>query len=408
MRLTKTLGASYSPLYFLAALGYGGLVVTFFMIIMFIVPHPGTPIPTFDGLWAVVEAGDPLMIGLIAVSVAGIAWFAAAHIRMLIWNIRQFQSFKRTESYATLRTGNDEVQLMAMPLTIAMSVNVGFILGAVFVPGLWTIVEYLFPFAFLAFLAIGAWALYIYADFKARVFVNGHFDCARNNSLAQMLAVFALAMVSVGLSAPAAMSHEPLTSGIALTVAIMFTGLTVVLLLIKLPIGFRAMMEHGVQQAGAATLWIMVPILTVLGIAVFRQMMAFDHVFGLEVGKGVVMFWFAFLFGIQMLFGLLGWLVLKRTDYFAQVVRGERPVAGAFALVCPGVATVVLGQFLLHKGLVDLGIVDKLSPAYWLLMLPLVALQISTIRLVWRLMAKLTTAAGDGVSPAKAVPAAAS
>ena len=32
-----------------------------------------------------------------------------------------------------------------MPLALAMSVNVGFIIGLTFVPGLWNIVEYLFP-----------------------------------------------------------------------------------------------------------------------------------------------------------------------------------------------------------------------------------------------------------------------
>ena len=42
-----------------------------------------------------------------------------------------------------------------MPLALAMSVNVGFIIGLTFVPGLWSIVEYMFPAAILAFLAIG-------------------------------------------------------------------------------------------------------------------------------------------------------------------------------------------------------------------------------------------------------------
>ena len=37
------MGARYSPLYFLAALGAGGLMVTFFMYLMFWVPHPGRP-----------------------------------------------------------------------------------------------------------------------------------------------------------------------------------------------------------------------------------------------------------------------------------------------------------------------------------------------------------------------------
>ena len=40
-----------------------------------------------------------------------------------------------------------ESQLMALPLALAMSVNVAFVAGAVFVPGLWGVREMLFPLA---------------------------------------------------------------------------------------------------------------------------------------------------------------------------------------------------------------------------------------------------------------------
>ena len=44
-----TLAANrYSPLYFLASVGAGGLTVTFFMWLMFWVPHTGRPVPIFE------------------------------------------------------------------------------------------------------------------------------------------------------------------------------------------------------------------------------------------------------------------------------------------------------------------------------------------------------------------------
>ena len=59
----------------------------------------------------------------------------------------------------------------------------------------------------LAFLAIGAFALLIIGDFLGRVLTKGGvFDVTAHNSFAQLLPTFALAMVAVGLSAPAAMS----------------------------------------------------------------------------------------------------------------------------------------------------------------------------------------------------------
>lgn len=42
-----------------------------------------------------------------------------------------------------------------MHLALAMTVNVGFIVGLVFVPDLWAAVEYLFPLAMIAFALIG-------------------------------------------------------------------------------------------------------------------------------------------------------------------------------------------------------------------------------------------------------------
>ena len=38
----------FSPMCFLSALGAGGLSVSFFMYLMFLVPHPNTPMATYD------------------------------------------------------------------------------------------------------------------------------------------------------------------------------------------------------------------------------------------------------------------------------------------------------------------------------------------------------------------------
>jgi hypothetical protein len=44
----------------------------------------------------------------------------------------------------------------------------------------------------MAFFVIGAYALRIYFGFLSRVLAGGHFDCSRNNSLAQMMASFSI------------------------------------------------------------------------------------------------------------------------------------------------------------------------------------------------------------------------
>lgn len=208
-----------------------------------------------------------------------LAAFALLHIRMLVWNIREFAQYKKTNSYVSLCQSNAEVQLMAITLTFAMTINVGFALGAVFVPNLWSVVEYLFPAAILAFAVTGFYALKILMNFMSRALSTGSFDCAHNNSLSQLLAVFALTMVGVGFSASAAMSHVTLTSGIAMMLAVMFS-FAAVLGLIVLVLGFRGMLQQGIDREASVTLWIIIPIITFAGIAIYRLMMGMHHNFG--------------------------------------------------------------------------------------------------------------------------------
>lgn len=388
-RLKTHLGAGYSPLYFLAALGAGGSVVTFFMYLMFMLPHPDTPIPVFEDLAAVFTAGPLASQIMTAVSLVGIILFGALHIRLLVWNIAEYQRFKATSAFHALRNANNEVQLMAIPLTYAMAINVGFIFGALFVPGLWSIVHYLFPAAMLGFLAVGIYGGWLFLDFLSRALVHGHFDCQRNNNLGQMLSIFAFAMVAVGLAAPAAMGNDPLVSGTAMVLSLFFVTVAVVLAVIKLVLGFRSMLEHGVNAESTATLWIVIPIVTVLGIAIFRLHMTLVHVFGAPDDPHFLFVFTTVALSIELLFGLIGWMVMRRTNYFARFVSGPERSPGSFALICPGVALFVFANFFINKGLIGIGILDKFSIAYFVLYIPLVYLQIRTLLLLLRLNSKL-------------------
>lgn len=403
MRYAQSITERYSPLYFLASLGAGGLAVSFFMYIMWMTPHAGQPIPSFTTLLAAFQSGDLAMQALIAVSVTGIAVFSFLHIRLLIWNFRQFRPWQRTEAFQTLKSGNAEAQLMAVPLTLAMSVNVMFIVGAVFVPQLWENAELLFPFALLAFAGIGWYALRIFGDFMGRVLTKGGFDCAKNNSLAQMLSVFAFAMVGVGFSASTAMSHNQTVSVIGFMGSAFFTTAAIVFGAMFLIMGFRSMMENIAEKETAPTLWIIIPFITVVGIALYRLGMGMEHNFATEWAVGDRFFFLAFLFATQLVFGFVGYVVMKRFGYFEHYVSGDGKSPGSYALICPGVALFVFANFVIHPGLIGIGVLDKFSIAYFVLYAPLVALQLLTIRTFFRLNSKLL--ASDDTSRMTLAPA---
>jgi hypothetical protein len=374
---------TWSPLYFLASLGAGGLAVTFFMYLLFWIPHPGQTVPVFEDIARAIAAGNALEQTLIGAAMAAIAAFAFLNLRALFWNLAALSRFKRTEAYAKLRTSNAEASLLALPLALAMSVNVGFILGLVFVPGLWSVVEYLFPLAMIAFFGIGVLALAQIGRFLGRILSQGGaFDVAAHNSFAQLLPAFALAMVAVGFSAPAAMSAVPLTVATGLMLSTAFATAALVYGAVAAITAFGAMLQHGTAKEAAPTLMVIVPIMTVLGIMALRQDHGLHTTFDGHVTAAETLLFLTKLLTVQLLFAGLGLAVLRRQGYLADYVRGAKTSPGTYALVCPGVALSVMLHFWLNKGLVAAGLVAKFGVTYWAISGVAIALQIAMIALV--------------------------
>ncbi|NVK44870.1 MAG: hypothetical protein HWE33_01095 [Rhodobacteraceae bacterium] len=390
----------YVPTYFLASLGAGGLSVTFFMYLMFWVPHPGRPVPVFEGILAAWGTGSlPMRLGL-AVAIAGIAVFVFLNLRLLIWNLSQYAALKKTERYTQLRNSNAESTLLAMPLALAMSVNGLFIAGLVFVPNLWSIVEYLFPFAMIAFGVIGWIALSIIGDFLGRVLSKGGvFDVTSHNSFAQMLPAFALSMVGVGFAAPAAMSHVPWVVATALVLSTFFAVAALIYSLLALTTAFNSMLHYGTHEESGPTLLIVIPIVTILSILFMRQNHGL-HTFDGHSDPASTMMFLARMLSLQIVFLGLGLVVLKRQGYFKDFVFGTKTSAGSYALVCPGVALSVLIQFFVNSGLVQAGVIAKFSVTYWAITAIAIAFQVAMVALVFRLNAQHFSR-----SSAEAVPA---
>jgi hypothetical protein len=390
MAQTSTLKEDYSPLYFLAALGAGGLAVSFFMYLNFLIPRPGFPMATADVLLTWTNA-NMAYAPFVLLALVGIVYFSYKHIALLVWNIRQFQLFKQNPAYKALKCSNGEVSLMAIPLTYAMSINVGFVLGATFVPGLWGVIEWLFPMALLAFLAVGVYALKLYSTYFMRLMLEGDFNPTANNNFSQLLAIFAFSMVGVGFAAPGAMSTVPLVSALGIFGAVFFTILAVTLALLKILFAMRDIFAHGIHPETSVSLWVMIPILTLLGITAIRVTFGVAHNFmGLTHGAN----WLLFLLGstvlsLQLMFGWIGYGIMRRVDYFNTYIHGPTRSPVSFAIICPGVALFVFGFFFLITGLVANNIVSLYSPLFFALVALLAWAQWLTIRTFFTLSKKL-------------------
>lgn len=377
----------YLPTCFLSSLGAGGLSVSFFMYLMFLVPHPNTPMATYDYIMPALLKADWLSF-VISFSLVFIIAFAFLHFKLLIWNTKQFNLYKKTEAYKSLINSNAQISLMTLPLTFAMTINVCFVLGAVFIPGLWGVVEYLFPFALIGFIVVGYFALKIFFEYFSRLLIKGDFDFSKNNNLSQMISIFALSMIAVGFAAPGAMSHNIIVNSIGIFGALFFASLAMLLMLIKLTIGFKNMLEQGLNLEAAPSIWIIIPILTLLGITFIRVSFGLEHNYETALNKSSLFVFTSFVLSLQIIFGILGYMVMKKMGYFEKFIESNEKSALSFALICPGVAFFVFGMFFVNFGLSFNGIVDKYSLAYFLFMIPFIYIQIKTIIYFFKLYKK--------------------
>ena len=405
--MLRNLGEKYSPLYFLAALGAGGMATFFFMYFMFLTPHPGTPIPTFESIGAAWAAGDGAMRTAIAIGYIGQVAFVLLHLALLAWNLREFKGFRATAAFEKLRGSNAGVTLMAIPLTLAMTLNGLFVAGATLVPNLWSAIEVLLPLALAVFGAIGIGALTIYGRFLARILTGG-FSFEANNGMNQLLAAFAFAMVGVGMAAGAAMSTTTGTVMAGLVGSIFFMIVSMLVFAVMLPLGLKSMLRKGLAPVNSATMWLPVPIFTLWGITVVRDahgLATLGAITGAPaaIGSQAIMLVLAVAIAGQVAFLLFGNALMLRNGFYVDYLltrKHQSPVA--FTLVCPGVALGVLSFFGLHAGLVNNGIVEKFSPVYFALLTIILVVQAVTITGTFVLLRNQILRGSDAGAPAAA------
>ena len=116
----------WHPSYFLAALGAGGMSVAFFLYLMWMVPHQGYPMPTWDhwtAAWSAdIASGVPMPV-IISVALAGVLIFGVAHIALLIWNIREYKAAKLSGVVTSILNSPAEIQMLALPLRLQQLVK---------------------------------------------------------------------------------------------------------------------------------------------------------------------------------------------------------------------------------------------------------------------------------------------
>jgi len=382
MKIKKNLASKYNPLYFLTSLGAGGISVSFFVYLQFMIPHKDTPIVTFNHIINYINEINIISIGIIGCLLSMLI-FGIIHLYLLSWNIKEYNLFKKHVAHEQLIKSNAGITLMAIPLTYAMTINVMFALGASYIPNLWLIVEYLFPFAIIGFLMVGLYALNIFINYVLRLFNNPkYFSFEKNGNLSQMIAVFTFSMIAVGFSAPVAMSENIVVNAIALFLSLMFLTISVVLFLFLIIMGIKSIMKHGITNGMEVSFWLPIPILTLIGITVIRQWHGLSHNLSplhSTIESPSLLVLTSVIVSSQLLIGYFGYKIMSNVEYYKSQFNIKNPSPSIGAIVCPMVAFTVFGSFFIHLGLVSNNIIEKFSISYFIIYTPFIIIQIVTL-----------------------------
>lgn len=375
---------SWTPQYFLAALGAGGLATTFFIWLYMWVPHKGQPVPIFEDVAAAWAQGSTLQQAMIVLAYLGMAAFVVLHFKLMIWNLRNYAALRRSPAFEKALRSNMGSQLLGLPLALAMSINVSFAAGLAFVPGLWSVVEYLFPIALAAFLFVAYLAFRLAGGYLARLSADGVFDMAKNGSFAQVQPAFAFGMIGVGMAAPAALSGNPTVAAVSLGLSTVLLLAAAIWALVGVVMGLIAFIQHGANLEGIPTLMNIVPLMAVLGILTLRQSHGLHVHFGVHAAPGDDLMTLTTFLAMQVLFLGLGITIARKHGYWGTFVSGAQNSAGSYGLICPGVGLAVLMQFWINKALVGAGLLAKFSAAYWALSAVTIIAQLSmVVLLIW-------------------------
>jgi len=340
----------FSPLHGLASLGAGGLAISFFVWLLAFAPLGGLPVPTAEQLQLARQ--DLAWSGWIDFWVMMLALLALAHYSLLIWWFHR--SRVASHVHENLYSGEAHIFRLLTPLLLAMSINVTFVVGLVFVPGLWSIKEWLFPFALLGFAGLLLMALTRWQAQRRLVKQEGF--TYQGKGLVELFTAFALGMIAVGFSASAAMSEMAIWHTIGTVMAIMTGGFALVAVADVLRIRVRGLMGSPTAATATGSLLIGVPILTILGIAAYRLLMAGKHHFEMNLGAWSITALLATIFLTQLLIFIIVTPKLIRHAGWQTLVKAD-PQGASFSLICPGVGLFVLGMFLVSKGLLATGLI---------------------------------------------------
>ena len=329
----------FTPLFFLASLGAGGIAVIPFAIMQYTIEN-GKGLITRAGLWAKGYTGFYAFQYMFLEAVMIV--FTLIHIFLTVrYTLELVRWVKNGNLKALLNDPLKNSEIVAPLISFLMTINLFIGPLRYFVPAISSNLQDFFLPALYLFSLMLAVVLFIEIYLLGVSFKNG-FDIDKIN-FGWLLHPFVLGMLSTVGTGIAAVGKDASIANAAAFLSMISISMGLFLLLVKMVVIFKSHFSAGSlpEKNFLPSFLIVIPNITLFSISLFRlgHFLEHHHGFHLE-GYFYIVVGFAMAFEIwYMLFGLSLLIPYFRNNHFKEFYVTQ------WGLVCPFVAFTVLGSF---------------------------------------------------------------
>lgn len=281
-KITRVLVDQFNMLWFLLALGLGGTSVAGFSFLNYVMERPAglKGLVHHDALAdhvVTLGGGFEALFGFLRVH---IALFGALHVVALVSIFGLYALWRRRhpEKYRALRADNSRNSVLIAPaLALGMTFNVLLVGGYFYFGAVREHMQHLMGYAFAVWVAILAYTMGLAFRIQRSHLETGY-DVLKMH-FGWLLIPFALGMSAVSGSGIAALAHDSTIATFAFFLSLMPFTMAAFLLLVKLVSVFRSHYRMGKPEKVEflPSFFIVIPIATLLAIALYRYGHFFDH-----------------------------------------------------------------------------------------------------------------------------------
>ena len=324
----------FNPLLFLSSLGAGGIAVSGFILLQYTGFFKGKGLATF---------ADIEQTAIVLILEAVMVIFGLIHAYLTVVYFIGLSAWKKTKAYKEYEN-NPLVNsgLMAPYVSVFMSMNVIIAVVRYFSETISSNFQAMMLPAFIFYILL--WFLAVYRVLSLlKIAFTKSFDVEKIH-FGWLLQPFALAMATVTGSGFAALAHNKTIAGFAGFLAL--TSATMVIFLTSVKV-FSIFKKHlsrdsALENQFMPTYLIIVPILTLLGISVFRFGHYLSHLYHAPILFTIAKIIMIALYAFEVWYFVFGLMMLK--NYWRGYLSGKFHVS-QWGLICPFVALGALSAF---------------------------------------------------------------